>query len=340
MKDLYSILGLQKSASQPEIKKVYRELAKKYHPDKNIGDSAAEEKFKEISQAYEILSDPAKREQYDNPASGFDPFGGFGDMFSSFEDIFGSFFGGSNASRGQQRDPRLDVDVEASLSFEEAALGCEKELRFNIREACVECTGTGCRPGTTPQVCKACSGAGRTSVKQGFMVVTLPCNACNGHGKVIATPCGSCRGQGVVSSPRNLRANIPPGVESSNIISYDGEGHEEGGMMMSRGSLNVHIRVAPSKSFRRNGMNIVSVQTLEYPTMALGGLADVQTVHGTVSVRVPPGSQVGSYLKLHGKGIKKTGDVPGDHLVQLTVNIPPDLTPKAKELLEELRKNL
>lgn len=331
-KEYYSVLGVSESASQDDIKKAYRKLAKQYHPDKNLDNPQASTRFKEISEAYETLGDPHKREDYDfgSPGVGFDPFEGFGDIFS---DIFGD--------RGQQRRPvEFDVDVGITLPFEDAALGCEKFVSYKVAESCIGCGGSGCKPGTSRVECVSCGGQGRVHMKQGFMSVVVTCPTCKGDGSRIDSPCYDCTGSGITHHPREINASIPPGVHNKNVITYDGEGHATGKGSVSRGSLNLHISVSPSSDFDRKNLNIIGKKDINYVDLVLGGKVDVKTIHGTLSINVPAGTQVGSFLKIKGNGIRVFGIGDGDHLLHVGVVIPKNITNEQRDILKQLRENV
>ena len=337
MKNYYSILGIDKSAPPDEIKKAYRKLAKQYHPDKNAGDQEAEARFKEISEAYDTLGDSKKRDVYDRGDDAyFDPFGGFGDIFSHVDDIFGDMFGGHR--REKKRTTQYDLDVEMVLSFEEAALGCDKHIRYKAKEGCINCSGSGCSPGSAPASCKTCSGKGQVQMRQGFMNVVVRCPTCTGTGSFIKDPCTSCSGLGTIDQHKEIVASIPPGVDDGNIMTYEAEGHEAGRISLARGNLNIHLRILQSDKFQRNNLDIISSHTLSYTDLVLGGMVDTPTIHGKVSVRIPPGTQVGSYLKLNDKGIRNNTGQQGSHLIKVNIHIPDHVSDDMKSILQDLRK--
>ena len=332
MKEFYSILGVSENASQDDIKKAYRKLAKQFHPDKNLDNPQASARFKEISEAYETLGDPHKREDYDfgSQGVGFDPFDGFGDIFSN---IFGE--------RQRKRKPvEYDVDVGITLSFEEAALGCEKFVSYKVAESCVGCSGSGCTPGTSRVACGSCGGNGRVQMKQGFMSVVVTCPTCKGDGSRIDSPCSDCSGSGVTYHPREINASIPPGVHSKNVITYDGEGHSTGRGSISRGSLNLHISVLGSSDFYRKNLDIIGEKDIDYVDLVLGGKVDVKTIHGTLSISIPAGTQVGSYLKIKGNGIRASGIGNGDHLLHVGVVIPKNISDEQRDILKQFREKV
>ena len=356
-RDYYEVLGLQKGASEDEIKKAYRRLAKENHPDMNPGDKGAEARFKEIGEAYEVLSDPEKRSRYDQFGfAGVDPnfaanqgaggfgggFGGFGDF--DIGDIFDSFFGGG-ATRGGARTANAarrgeNIRVQAELTFEEAAFGCTKEVPISRIENCPECGGSGCEKGTTPEVCKRCSGTGtvRSQVRTAFGVMSSssPCPDCGGAGKIIHSPCPKCRGKGAVRKNTTAKVEFPAGIDDGQTLSVRGIGHRgvNGG---SAGDLLVTVSVLPHSQFERDGFNVYYDMPITITQAALGDSVEVPTLDGKVKYTIPDGTQTGTVFRLRGKGIPRLNSSGrGDQFVKVTVQTPMNLTGEQKELLRKL----
>ncbi len=357
-RDYYEVLGLQKGASEDEIKKAYRRLAKENHPDMNPGDKGAEARFKEIGEAYEVLSDPEKRSRYDqfgfagvdpNFAAGQGAGGGFGGGFGGFGDfdigdIFDSFFGGG-ATRGGARSANAarrgeNIRVQAELTFEEAAFGCTKEVPISRIENCPECGGSGCQKGTTPEVCKRCSGTGtvRSQVRTAFGVMSSssPCPDCGGAGKIIHSPCPKCRGKGAVRKNTTAKVEFPAGIDDGQTLSVRGIGHRglNGG---SAGDLLVTVSVLPHSQFERDGFNVYYDMPITITQAALGDSVEVPTLDGKVKYTIPDGTQTGTVFRLRGKGIPRLNSSGrGDQFVKVTVQTPMNLTGEQKELLRKL----
>lgn len=350
-KDYYGTLGVDKSASAEEIKKAYRQLAKKYHPDLNKDDESAAQKFKEVNEAYQVLSDDQKRAQYDQFGSAaFDGsagggYGGYGGGFSGggfggFGDIFESFFGGGSTAR--RNGPARGSDVEATLriTFEEAAFGVKKEVNIGRREACEHCHGTGAKPGSSVKTCPTCGGSGQVRQQQNsmfgsFMNITT-CPNCRGQGKIIEDPCEVCRGSGHVQQNRKISINIPAGIDNGQVITLSGQGDagEKGG---PAGDLLVYIQVRPHKTFRREGVNLYMEMPISFGQAALGCELEVPTLDGKVKYSIPAGTQTGTTFRLRGKGIKYLRqDLYGDLFVKMNVQIPRKLTEQQKQLIMEL----
>ena len=352
MKDPYEVLGVPRTASQDEIKKAYRKLARRYHPDRNEGDKDAEERFKEISAAHDILGDPEKRKQYDQFGSrmfagsqggaGFDPsaFGDLGDMFD-LGDLFGGMFGGGAQGRGRDRRGRRGRDVEAvvNLSFEDSLKGITAKVPVEMATNCQACSGTGAEPGTMPVVCPECRGRGVVSQSQGMFALSQPCPRCHGNGTIVEKPCKVCRGAGRVLQTKRYQVKIKPGVTDGTRIRLAGKG-EPGVNGGPPGDLYVTTRVAPSPTFERRGADLLIDVPITYAEAALGATVDVPTPNGAqLSLKVPAGSQDGKLLRLRGHGAPKlNGSGSGDLLARLRLNVPTKLTKAEREAIENLQK--
>lgn len=356
-RDLYEILELQKGASEDEIKKAYRKLAKKYHPDLNPGDKTAEQKMKEVNGAYEILSDPEKKSRYDqfgfagidpNYAGGQSGAGGFGG-FQDFDlgDIFGSMFGGgfggsSQRSRsGPQRGRNLQISMQ--LTFEEAVFGCEKSISITREESCPDCGGSGAKKGTQPETCPVCRGTGQVKSTQrtpfGVFSSSSPCQNCRGVGKIIKEPCRTCSGAGKVRKNRTIKVKIPAGIDDGQTISLHGEGN--GGTLGGpAGDLYVTVSVREHKMFQREGQDILLEMPISFAQAALGASITVPTVDGKVEYEIPEGTQTGTVFRLRGKGVPSiNGRGRGDQYVKVNVEIPKDLNHEQKELLRKFEES-
>lgn len=341
-KDFYEILGIDRNATDDEIKKAYRQLAHKYHPDKNPGDKSAEERFKEINAAYEVLKDSEKRAQYDRfgyaeTGAGFGPGAGFGvDFQDLFGDVFGDFFGaGRRRTRGQRgSDLRYDLEV----TFEEAAFGAEKKIKIPKTAKCQKCEGSGAKPGTSPTTCPTCNGRGQVSYQQGFFSISRPCSRCRGEGTIIKEPCAECSGIGRVKDIKTLGVKVPPGVETDTRLRLSGEG-ESGVHGGSPGDLYIIIHVKPHPVFQKQNDDIICEVPISFPQAALGCEIDVPTLEGNVRLKIPGGTQSGKIFRLKGKGIASlhTGRR-GDQHVIIKVETPAKLTLRQKELLEEFAR--
>ncbi len=346
-RDYYDILGVSRSASEAEIKRAYRRLAMQYHPDRNPGDKAAEARFKEINEAYEVLRDPQKRAAYDQfghrafeagmagaggAASGFD----FSSFADAFEDLFADFMGTrrrSAATRGS------DLRYNLTITLEEAFTGKRADIRIPTAVPCSACRGTGSEGGADPAPCATCRGSGRIRAQQGFFTIERTCPRCHGTGRVIRTPCGSCGGSGRVQRERVLAVNIPPGIEDGTRIRLAGEG-EAGLRGGPPGDLYIFVTVAPHRLFRREGTDIYCRVPIPMTTAALGGEVEVPTIEGNrLRVRVPEGTQTGRQIRLRGKGMTELhGGARGDMFVELVVETPVNLTKRQKELLREFER--
>ncbi len=357
-RDYYDVLGLKKGASEADIKKAFRKLARKYHPDVNPGDKTAEQKFKELNEAYEVLSDPKKRQQYDQFGhaafgGGFDQqgpggtggFGGFrpggggeyfraGD-FEGFEDIFGGMFGGG---RGRQRGPIKgeDITYTVEVDLEDAIFGRTMQIDLQREAACSACGGSGAQPGTSPRTCPTCSGKGTVVQGRGFMQMAQPCPACQGTGTIISNPCKTCGGRGVVPRTDRINVKIPPGVDNGSKIRVGGMGGagEHGG---PSGDVYIITRVRPHFYFERKGDNLYSEVKATLKEAALGEKIEIPTVDGMVSLTLPEGVQSGQQMKLKGKGVPHLGGGGvGDHYVTVKVVTPAGLAERGKEVIREL----
>ncbi|MBI5642187.1 MAG: molecular chaperone DnaJ [Deltaproteobacteria bacterium] len=340
-KDFYKILGVERGASDEEIKKAYRRLAHEFHPDKHSGDKDKEEKFKLINEAYENLKDPDKRAQYDRfgyVGSGQGQQGyrdaGFGADFQDiFGEVFSDFFGGARRRPGPERGADLRYDLD--ISFEEAAFGAEKTINIPRTVNCSACNGSGAKPGTQPTVCSGCRGTGQVRFQQGFFSISRPCSTCHGTGAVIKDPCTECRGAGKVRTVSTLTVKVPPGVDTGSRLRLTGEGEygERGGIP---GDLYIVMSVSPHPIFRRENDDIICEVPISFPQAALGAEIEVPTLEGQVKLKIPPGTQSGKVFRLKNKGIASvhTGRR-GDAQVILKVETPSKLNKRQKELLEE-----
>ncbi len=352
-RDYYEVLGIGRNASQSEIKRAYRRLARQYHPDVNPGDKEAEERFKEVNEAYEVLSDADKRARYDRfghaglQGGGFGDFTGFGGFgpFSGIDEIFESFFGATRP-RTARRAPRRGTDLryDLTITFEEAIFGCEKELEIPRHETCPHCRGSGAEPGTTPTRCPQCNGTGEVrrvqqSILGSFVNVTT-CPRCRGEGEIVTTPCSECRGQKRVRVTRRLTVKIPPGVDDGTQIRLAGEG-EAGIYGGPAGNLYVVLHVQPHPYFRRQDNDIIIELAINVAQAALGDKIKVPTLDGEEELVIPAGTQTGKVFRLRGKGVpylRRNGR--GDQLVIVRVAVPTKLTPEQKKLFKELSKTL
>ena len=359
-RDYYEVLGVGKDADAKEIKKAYRKLAMKYHPDKNPGDKDAEEKFKEINEAYEVLSDEEKRSTYDrfghdglNGQGGFgggQGFGGFGGSgFGGFEDIFGdifgsSFGGGFGGSSSRRRGPKRGADIRQSvtISFEDAAFGKKIKVKINRSEECEECHGSGARPGTSKKTCPTCHGSGTVQSVQrtpfGNIASQRTCSTCDGEGEINESPCNKCHGKGSVRKTKTIEVDIPAGIDDGQMIKLSGQGEvgEKGG---PRGDLYIVVNVQKHEIFTREGYDVYIEMPIRFTQAALGDKLEVPTLDGKVSYNLPEGTQTGTVFRLKGKGIPKLkSNVRGDQYVKVTVEIPKKLNEKQKELVREFAK--
>ena len=348
-RDYYKVLGVSRDADDAALKKAYRALAKKYHPDTNPGNAEAAEKFKEASEAYSVLSDPQKRQQYDQfghaafGAGGFGGFGGFdfngADMGDMFGDIFGDLFGGGR-SRRANNGPMRGANVRASvrITFDEAVKGCEKELTLNLKEECETCHGTGAKPGTSPQTCPKCGGKGQVTYTQqsifGMVRNVQTCPDCNGTGKIIKEKCSACHGSGYMTKKKTIQVSIPAGIDNGQSIRIRGKG-EPGTNGGERGDLLVEVIVSQHPIFKRQDMDVFSTVPISFARAALGGTIRIATVDGQVEYEVKPGTQTDTRVRLRGKGIPslRNKNMRGDHYVTLVVQVPTSLNAEQREAL-------
>ena len=352
-RDYYEVLGVSKGASEDEIKKAYKKMARKYHPDLNPGDKSAEEKFKEVNEAYEVLSDADKRARYDQYGhAGVDPnfgAGGFGGGFdggfdfSDLGDIFGSFFGGGFGG-GRRTNPNApqrgeSIRMAVTISFEEAAFGCEKEVTVERYEACDTCHGSGCAPGTSPEVCPDCHGTGTVQVRRqtpmGVFATSSPCPKCGGKGRIIHQPCKDCRGSGMVRKKKTIQASIPAGIDNGQTISIRGQGNagRNGG---PAGDLLITITVRPHELFRREGTSVLCEAPITFTQAVLGAELEIPTIDGKVKYTLPEGTQSGTTFRLKGKGIPSiNGRGRGDQYVTVYIETPRNLNKEQREALKK-----
>ena len=358
-RDYYEILGVSKTAADADIKKAYRKLAKENHPDLHPGDQAAEARFKEINEAYEILSNSDKRSRYDQFGfAGVDPnyaaqqgggFGGgfdggfdFGDLGDIFGSFFGGGFGGARSRTGHQRGESLRTGL--TIAFEEAAFGCEKEVTLERVEQCPDCKGSGAAPGTSPETCSNCGGSGavqqRRQTPMGVFATTGPCPRCGGKGKTISSPCKSCSGTGQIRKRKTVKVSIPAGIDNGQIISLRGQGNagKNGG---PAGDLQIVVSVQPHQLFRRDGSDVYCDAPITFTQAVLGGDLEIPTIDGKVSYTLPEGTQTGSTFRLKGKGIPNVnGRGRGDQFVTVHIETPRGLSREQKEALRKFSETL
>lgn len=347
-RDYYEVLGIARNASEDDIKKNFRKLARQCHPDLNPNDKKAEANFKELNEAYEVLSDAEKRKRYDTfghagmgqgGGQGFQ--GGFEGFSDVFGDLFSEFFGGQGGRRGGGgARPRRGSDLEYQLEieFEEAAFGTEKTISVPRIETCGDCRGSGAKDPSSVKTCSACHGRGQISVSQGFFSITRTCGQCRGSGRSVTDPCTKCRGQGRVEQSRSLKTKIPPGVQSGNRLKLPGEG-EAGPMGGPPGDLYVLLVVKAHEKFERDGDNVLLEHPISFVQAALGAEVEVPTLWGNQQLKVPAGTQPGTVFKLRGAGIDSVhGGRRGDQLVQVQIAVPRKLTKKQREILQEFAK--
>ena len=358
-RDYYEVLGVEKGASEDEIKRAYKKLARKYHPDMNPGDKEAEEKFKEINEANEVLSNPDKRQKYDQFGfAGVDPnygagqgggYGAGGFDFGDLGDIFGSFFGGGFGGGQARRNPNApqrgeSIRMNLTISFEEAAFGCEKEISIERVEQCDTCRGTGCEKGTTAEVCPDCRGTGmvqqRRQTPLGFMSTSAPCGRCGGKGRIIHQPCKACHGSGQLRRRKTLKVTIPAGIDNGQTISLRGQGNagRNGG---PAGDLLIVIAVRPHEIFRREGTSVLCEAPITFTQAVLGAELEIPTIDGKVKYSIPEGTQSGTTFRLKGKGIPGlNGRARGDQYVTVYIETPRNLNREQKEALRKFSDTL
>ena len=347
-RDYYEVLGVKRGASDTDVKKAYRRLAMKYHPDRNTGDAEdAEEKFKEASEAYEVLSDDEKRERYDrfghagvdgmSGGGGFNA-GGFADISDVFGEVFGDIFSGGRGRRAQRRG--RDLQYTLDLSLEQAVRGDRVEIIVPTLAACEECDGSGAKPGTSPSRCGECDGRGQVRVSQGFFSLQQTCPRCRGAGRVVLDPCGACSGHGRVERRKTLSVEVPAGVDTGDRVRLSGEG-EAGPAGMPAGDLYVQMHVAAHPIFTRDGNHLYCDVPLGFADAALGGEIEVPTLDGRVKLKVPPETQTGKLFRLRGRGAPAVrGGAPGDILCRVVVETPVRLSEKQKDILREFKASL
>ena len=357
-RDYYEVLGVSRGASEDEIKKAYKKMARKYHPDLNPGDKTAEEKFKEVNEAYEVLSDADKKARYDQYGhAGVDPnfgAGGFGGGFDGsvdfgdLGDIFGSFFGGGFGG-GRRTNPNApqrgeSIRMSIAISFEEAAFGCEKAVTVERYETCDTCHGNGCAPGTSPEVCPDCHGTGTVQVRRqtpmGVFATSSPCPKCGGKGRIIHQPCKDCRGSGMVRKKKTIQASIPAGIDNGQTISIRGQGNagKNGG---PAGDLLITITVRPHELFRREGTSVLCEAPITFTQAVLGAELEIPTIDGKVKYTLPEGTQSGTTFRLKGKGIPSiNGRGRGDQYVTVYIETPKNLNKEQKEALKKFAETM
>lgn len=351
-RDYYEVLGVDRSVDEKELKKAYRKLAMKYHPDRNPGDTEAENKFKEINEAYEVLSDADKRNRYNqfghdgvNGQAGFGGGAGFGGFDDIFSDIFDMFGGGFSSSR-RRSGPRKGADLryELGIDFSDAAFGVKKEITVKRHEKCEKCSGTGAKEGTSKKTCSKCGGSGELRYAQrtplGQFINTKPCDECAGEGTIIDSPCDECHGKGKVIKNKTIQLNIPKGVDNGSVIPLRGEGEpgEKGG---PAGDLYIILRVKPHELFKRDGNDIICEVPITFTQAALGDELVIPTLDGRVKYKISEGTQSGTVFRLRGKGVPYTrGNGRGDHYVRVIVEVPKKLNSKQRDMLRKFSEEM
>ena len=356
-RDYYEVLGVDKGADAQTLKKAYRKLAMQYHPDRNPDNPEAEAKFKEINEAYEVLSDDTKRANYDQfghdgpqgfgGAGGFGGFGGFGgggveDIFDMFGDMFGGGFGGSSRPRRRRPERGADIRQDITITFEEAAFGVKKSIKINRTEECSECNGSGAKSGTSKKTCPTCNGAGEVRTAQrtpfGNIMSTRVCSTCQGDGEVLESPCPKCNGQGKTRKVKTIEIDIPAGIDNDQMIKLSNQG-DVGSKGGPRGDLYVAVRVMPHTLFTRDGFDIYFEMPITFAQAALGDEVEIPTLHGNVIYNIPEGTQTGTVFRLREKGIQKMrSNSKGDQYVKVIVDTPKKLNDKQKQLLKEFAR--
>jgi len=345
-RDYYEVLGVSREAGETELKSAYRKLAHQFHPDKNPGDKKAEERFKEVSEAYAVLSDGQKRAQYDRfgQGGGRSPFDGFAGPFAGggatindiFGDIFSEMFGGGVRSRQRARPRGSDLRYHLELSFEEAAFGTTSRIAIPRPRPCDACEGSGAKPGTGPRTCPTCGGSGELRVTQGFFSIARTCHVCSGAGQVIADKCKACGGAGAVRAEAEVEVKVPPGVDTGTRLKLSGEGEPAPGPGGQPGDLYVVVQVRQHPIFRREETEVVCEMPISFSQAALGAQVEVPTLDGPVKMKVPAGTQSGKVFRLRGHGIPAlNGSGRGDQHVRVSVETPTHLTREQRELLEK-----
>lgn len=343
--DYYKVLAVARNASDADLKKSYRRLAMKYHPDRNKDNPDTEEKFKEAKEAYEVLSDPKKRSAYDQfghagvaASAGHGGFSGAEAFSDIFGDVFGDIFGGARQRGASNRGSDLRYDLE--LSLEEAVAGSDRKIPIPVLVTCASCGGSGARKGSTPVTCATCNGIGNVRMQQGFFSVQQTCPTCRGQGKQIEDPCRDCHGSGRIQDNKTLSVKVPPGVDTGDRIRLAGEGEagEKGGRS---GDLYVQIHVKEHPIFTRDGSNLYCEVPISFPTATLGGELEVPTLEGKIKLKIPPETQTGKLFRLRSKGVKPVrGGAPGDLLCRVQIETPVHLTKEQKKLIEDLEESL
>lgn len=343
-RDYYVVLGVERNASQEQIKKAYRQLALKYHPDRNPGNKESEEAFKEATEAYQILFDPENRAKYDRfghaafaQGGGFEGFGDFGSFAEEiFGDLFGAFFGTTGSKNSKRVRTGRDLRYKLVVTLEESASGIEKNIKIKKPVPCEPCQGKGGREGKAPEKCKQCGGLGQVRMQQGFFAISRPCPVCRGQGSIVTDPCPSCGGTGSGSKEKELAVQVPAGIDSGQQLKLRGEGEELGGDGIS-GDLYVEIEIEPHKIFSRQETEILCEIPITYSQAVLGAELDVPTLTGATKLKIPSGTESGRIFKINGKGIVdlRSGR-PGDQHVRVHIDVPQSISPRERELLEEL----
>jgi molecular chaperone DnaJ len=348
--DYYEVLGVSRECDEQELKSAYRKMALKYHPDRNPGDKVAEERFKEASEAYQVLSDAEKRAAYDRyghagvsaAGSGFagSPFGGAVDLGDIFGDLFGQMFDMSGARTGSRQQRGDDLRFDLTINFEDAIFGSETEVKIRRLEICTACQGRGSASGRGPTVCSQCQGRGQLRYQQGFFSVARTCTACRGSGQIIGDPCQTCRGETRVAKELKLTVKVPPGVEDGTRIRYAGEG-DAGRAAGPKGDLYIVISIRPHDFFERDGHDIHCVVPISFPQAALGAEISIEAIDGEVALKIPEGTQSGKELRIRGKGVPYLNDHGrGDLVVQVIVQIPRKLSKVQREQVKQLAESL